>query len=71
MRLAIASPLAVSLRSDSNRYAQRLQCCIICESLKEGVLCAHCGCFIQFRALSNINYCPHPKGDKWKDEGVL
>jgi hypothetical protein len=68
MRLAIASPLAVSLRADTNRYAKRLKCCTICESLKEGVLCAYCGCFVQFRALSSKNYCPHPRGDKWKSE---
>jgi hypothetical protein len=33
--------------------------------LKGAVLCAHCGCFVLFRARPADSYCPHPEGGKW------
>jgi hypothetical protein len=63
--LAVALPLEPSLRADRAVYEARLEQCASCDSLREGVLCAWCGCFVLIRARSRVGYCPHPARDKW------
>ncbi|GHV44083.1 hypothetical protein AGMMS49546_27450 [Spirochaetia bacterium] len=58
--------IAPSLRAGSALYGKRLAACSRCDSLREKVLCAHCGCFVLFRARPAKGYCPHPEGDKWR-----
>ncbi|MDR1655451.1 MAG: DUF6171 family protein [Treponema sp.] len=65
LRLAHAAPLAEGLRAEAHSYERRLAACSSCTCLREGILCVHCGCFVQFRALPRASYCPHPEGDKW------
>ncbi|GHT75008.1 hypothetical protein FACS1894124_5730 [Spirochaetia bacterium] len=67
LEMAAASPLASVLRAADVLYRARLNRCASCNGLREGVLCAWCGCFVQFRALSKANYCPSPSGDKWRE----
>jgi hypothetical protein len=55
-----------ALAAEEEVYRERLGVCDECEALAEGVLCAHCGCFILFRARPLKSNCPHPEGDKWK-----
>jgi len=54
-----------SLAAGEDEYKKRLEECEKCDSLKEKVLCSHCGCFIMFRARPGKSYCPHPEGNKW------
>jgi hypothetical protein len=61
------TPLAESLAADKELYEKRLDVCGKCESLRESVLCAYCGCFVLFRARPKKSYCPHPNGDLWAD----
>ncbi|MDR1445543.1 MAG: DUF6171 family protein [Treponema sp.] len=65
LRLAHEAPVAEGLRAEEPVYERRLAVCASCACLREGILCAHCGCFVQFRALPRVSYCPHPEGDKW------
>jgi hypothetical protein len=65
--LAAASPIEPSLRADRAVCRARLERCVSCAALREEVLCAWCGCFVQFRARSKTGYCPHPAGNKWQD----
>jgi hypothetical protein len=65
--LAAASPIEPSLRASRVVYKARLERCLSCAALREGVLCVWCGCFVQFRARSKAGYCPHPAGNKWQD----
>jgi hypothetical protein len=65
LEIAAASPLAFSLRAGDAVYRARLDICASCTGLREEVLCAYCGCLVQFRARLKNNYCPHPSGDKW------
>jgi len=58
-------PISPELKADDNVQAERLRVCSACEALREGVLCAFCGCFIRFRARTRKAYCPHPAGEKW------
>ncbi|GHV81753.1 hypothetical protein AGMMS49991_03110 [Spirochaetia bacterium] len=67
LEMAAASPLASSLRAGDAVYRARLTRCAVCTGLREGVLCTWCGCFVQFRALPERNYCPSPAGDKWRE----
>jgi hypothetical protein len=60
-------PIDPSLCSGAAVYDARLGVCASCESLREEILCAYCGCFVLFRARPVNSYCPHPKGDRWKD----
>ncbi|MDR1128660.1 MAG: DUF6171 family protein [Treponema sp.] len=64
---AAASPIEPSLRVSRAVYEARLERCFSCAALREEVLCARCGCFVQFRARSKASYCPHPAGNKWQD----
>ncbi|MDR1220066.1 MAG: DUF6171 family protein, partial [Treponema sp.] len=64
--ISAALPLEPSLRADRVVFEARLERCASCASLREEVLCAWCGCFVQFRARSKAGYCPHPEGDKWR-----
>lgn len=59
-------PIDPSLAAEETVYNNRINICKTCEALKEKVLCAHCGCFVLFRARAGKNYCPHPNGDKWE-----
>ena len=61
-----AIPVSPSVRVPDETYEQRLDCCAACEYLREGVLCAWCGCFVQFRARLKNNFCPNPKGNLWE-----
>jgi hypothetical protein len=54
-----------SLMAENELYEKRIKACKKCEALREQILCAHCGCFIIFRARPAKSYCPHPKGDRW------
>jgi len=58
-------PIDPSLRADDDVYAARLEQCATCADLREGVLCAWCGCFVQFRARIKDSYCPSPAGSCW------
>jgi hypothetical protein len=63
--LALESPMPGSLRAGEPLLRRRLACCAACGSLREQVLCAHCGCFVRFRADVRKSWCPSPSGDKW------
>lgn len=63
--LAAAIPIAPSRCAGEAVYHARLERCASCAALREGVLCAWCGCFVQFRARSRESRCPSPGGDKW------
>ncbi|GHV69365.1 hypothetical protein AGMMS49928_11360 [Spirochaetia bacterium] len=58
-------PTPPSLRVEEKVYEERLGICAACESVRMGVLCVHCGCYVQFRALPVKGLCPHPEGNKW------
>jgi hypothetical protein len=64
--IAAAIPVETSLCAAGAVYRARLERCASCTSLREGVLCAWCGCFVQFRARPKAAYCPDPAEDKWK-----
>ncbi|MDR1024098.1 MAG: DUF6171 family protein [Treponema sp.] len=68
--IAAAVPLAPSLCADAAVYKARLARCSACAGLREGVLCAYCGCFVQFRARPKKAYCPNPAGNKWMVPGT-
>jgi hypothetical protein len=63
--LAAELPSPPSMRVTDEAYHRRLNRCGTCASLREGVLCAHCGCFVQIRAAMRGAYCPSPSGDQW------
>lgn len=63
--LAARSPMPAFLRAGDDLCRQRLARCADCGALREQVLCAYCGCFVQFRAAVLDSYCPNPGGDKW------
>lgn len=50
-------------------YQMRVNRCEECSDLRNGV-CKFCGCFCVVRAVKQNQYCPHPKGDKWKETVV-
>ena len=56
-----------SSAADEAIFTRRLEECDKCDSLKEEVLCSHCGCFVMFRARVDKGYCPHPQGNKWAE----
>jgi hypothetical protein len=64
-RLAAEIPIAAALRSDEQTRERRLSVCSSCDMLRESVLCACCGCFVQFRSRIRSSHCPHPAGDFW------
>lgn len=65
--MAAAMPAPPSLRAGEELYAGRLAVCGVCEALRGGVLCAHCGCYVQIRAIPSRGRCPHPAGDRWAE----
>ncbi len=42
-------------------YEKRLAVCGTCSSLIGGMTCAHCGCFVQFRARHSTAHCAMKK----------
>ena len=58
-------PISPGLKADDTVLAERLAVCLVCDAVREGVLCAYCGCFVRFRIRSRKAYCPHPAGEKW------
>jgi len=48
------------------KIKERLIACGHCEELREGVLCAQCGCFVRIRSRTEKAYCPHPLGNRWR-----
>ncbi|MDR2536887.1 MAG: DUF6171 family protein [Treponema sp.] len=65
--LVAAIPIEPSLRVSPAAYEARLERCASCAALRENLLCAWCGCFVQFRARPKAGYCPNPAGNKWQD----
>jgi hypothetical protein len=63
--LASRTPAPASLRAGAPLLLRRLARCFACDSLREQVICAHCGCFVRFRAAVLKSWCPSPSGDKW------
>ena len=61
--IASAFPLPEAARGET--VERRLMACASCEALREQVLCAHCGCFVQFRSRIPGALCPHPVGNRW------
>jgi hypothetical protein len=66
VEIAMTVPIEPSLCADRAVYQARLEWCISCAALREGVLCAWCGCFVQFRARPKAGFCPNPVGNKWQ-----
>jgi hypothetical protein len=58
-------PISPELKVSDEVLTERLAACSVCDGLREGVICAFCGCFIRFRTRSRRQYCPHPAGEKW------
>jgi len=56
-----------ALRVSDEEYKKRLELCSECEGLAGGLICRHCGCFVQMRALKNNSHCPNPSasGRSW------
>lgn len=69
-KLAAELPLEAALRVEPAEYERRLAVCGACEDLRAKILCARCGCFVQFRARIQGAYCPHPGGDLWARPAV-
>jgi hypothetical protein len=67
-RMAAELPLAPSLLAGSDVQEARLAACASCDALREGVLCAHCGCFTLLRARIKNADCPRPGGNRWNGE---
>jgi hypothetical protein len=65
--IAAAIPVERSLCAAPAVYEARLERCASCTGLREGVLCAWCGCFVRFRARPKAACCPNPGGDKWAE----
>jgi hypothetical protein len=55
-----------SLRAEDFVREQRLKHCASCAGLREEIICAYCGCFVQFRARIKHSFCPNPAGNKWE-----
>ncbi len=45
-------------RTDSAAYRERLDKCLGCDELING-MCAKCGCFVEIRAAYAFRQCPH------------
>jgi len=58
-------PISPEMKADDDVRAERLAACSACDAFRGSVLCAHCGCFVLFRARVRKSYCPHPAGEKW------
>ena len=61
-------PISPELKARAEVFEERLSVCCVCDALREGVLCAYCGCFVRFRARARLFACPHPAGEKWSRE---
>ena len=53
------------MRVSDEEYKTRLEFCFRCDGLAGGVICKHCGCFVQMRALKKNSRCPNPSGKNW------
>jgi len=51
------------IKSDGSLYQKRIDLCLACNHLQEGI-CKICGCFVEYRAAIKLRGCPavHPKG---------
>ncbi len=47
-------------KTDDETYRQRLQICLECDDLVNG-MCKKCGCFAEIRAAFARSYCPHER----------
>lgn len=47
-----------NIKTDEKEYNRRLNICIECECLING-MCKICGCFVEMRAAIKNNYCPN------------
>lgn len=47
----------VELRVDDSVYKERLDICLDCGELENG-MCAKCGCYVELRALKKNTSCP-------------
>jgi hypothetical protein len=64
--VASALPPPHTAQARGETVERRLAACACCEALREQVLCAHCGCFVQFRSRIYGASCPHPAGNRWE-----
>ncbi|MDR3593743.1 DUF6171 family protein [Clostridium sp.] len=46
-----------NIKTDDNEYKKRLDLCMQCDNLING-MCKICGCFVEMRAAIKKNYCP-------------
>lgn len=51
------------LKSDEAEYKRRLDICVNCDNLFNG-MCRKCGCYVEIRAAIKNNYCPDVE-KKW------
>jgi hypothetical protein len=65
-RLEAEIPVSREKQAGAAEREERLAACLSCEALREGVMCAHCGCFVRFRARIAEASCPHPAGSRWR-----
>ena len=56
--------LPVDIAADDELYENRLNVCLECDELINGV-CDQCGWYVQKRAAHKKNKCPNPAGDLW------
>lgn len=52
------SRLDEDVKTEENKYRERLDKCKACDSLING-MCRICGCFVEMRAVIEKNGCPH------------
>ncbi|UFT99768.1 DUF6171 family protein [Radiobacillus kanasensis] len=50
---------------DDKTYDDRIRECNNCPSLLSDTTCAHCGCYVEFRARLSYKACPYPEGARW------
>ncbi|MDR1950026.1 MAG: DUF6171 family protein [Spirochaetaceae bacterium] len=67
-KLAAQIPVDPALGTDAAEQERRVGICGRCEALRGGILCSWCGCFVLFRARTIKGYCPHPGGDRWRED---
>jgi hypothetical protein len=48
-------------------YERRLSICATCPE-RTGMSCDICGCALRAKARARAFHCPHPDGDKWRED---